>query len=257
MLPTGCAVELLCKRRSFTELSSSCLPRSRFCAWRSSEKGLSLHLRLAAGPLSFLVAPRRIFVFSSLGHHGIVKAATLQLLTLAPSAVEHQQIPQRLLERGWGASRPFGDTSRSRWHPVWSVFVLHVCTMMVRSPSATSHDHVLEEGVPTISRELWHISPVLVLAPSALFLSRYFSNQTITYIYTRCTENHVALVRLQYFSERLAGLSCVKPLLRVHGLHCVLGDLTYIWVLAAPTHERGFFSGRWSFFGQSGFACYF
>ena len=37
---------------------------------------------------------------------------------------------------------------------------------------------------------------MLQACPIALFLSRYFFNQAITKIYTRCTEHHVAFVRL-------------------------------------------------------------
>ena len=37
---------------------------------------------------------------------------------------------------------------------------------------------------------------MLRACPIALFLSRYSSNQTITQMYARCTENHVAFVRM-------------------------------------------------------------
>ena len=42
-------------------------------------------------------------------------------------------------------------------------------------------------------------------------------------MYTRCIYKHVAFVQAQYYSERLAGLSCVKPCWNVHELHGVLG----------------------------------
>ena len=48
---------------------------------------------------------------------------------------------------------------------------------------------------------------------------RYFFNRTITWMHARCTENHAAFLRLQYFSDLLAGLSRVKPFWSVHGLH--------------------------------------